>query len=82
MTSHAPRRSRPGATSALAAGSIVSGLLAYLFFALVTRGLGAEPAAPVSVLWSYWGFAAAGVTFPVQHWIARSVAAGGEGAVN
>ena len=83
MTSHAPRRSRPGATSALAAGSIVSGLLAYLFFALVTRGLGAEPAAPVSVLWSYWGFTAAGVTFPVQHWIARSVAAdGGEGAVN
>jgi len=82
MTSHAPRRTRRGVTSALAAGSIVSGLLAYVFFALVTRGLGAEAAAPVSVLWSYWGFAAAGVTFPVQHWIARSVAADGrEGAV-
>ncbi|MEO5851280.1 MAG: hypothetical protein ABIQ15_02095 [Nocardioides sp.] len=77
MTSHAPRRTRLGATAALAAGSVVSGLLAYVFFALVTRGLGAATAAPVSVLWSYWGFAAAGVTFPVQHWIARSVAADG-----
>lgn len=76
MTSNAPRRrTRVGATAALAAGSILSGLLAYVFFALVTRGLGAEMAAPVSVLWSYWGFAAAGITFPVQHWIARSVAA-------
>ena len=82
MTSHAPRRSPLGASGALAAGSIVSGLLAYVFFALVTRGLGAEAAAPVSVLWSYWGFAAAGVTFPVQHWISRSVTAdGGEASV-
>lgn len=77
MTSPAPRRTRLGAAAALAAGSVVSGLLAYVFFVLVTRGLGAEAAAPVSVLWSYWGFAAAGVTFPVQHWIARSVAADG-----
>jgi len=75
MTDHAPRRTRLSAAAALAVGSVVSGLLAYVFFALVTRGLGAEAAAPVSVLWSYWGFAAAGVTFPVQHWIARSVAA-------
>lgn len=77
MTEHAPRRTRLGATTALAVGSVVSGLLAYVFFALVTRGLGAEAAAPVSVLWSYWGLTAAGVTFPVQHWVARSVAADG-----
>ena len=34
----------------LAGGSVVNGLLAYLLFALVTRGLGATVAAPVSVL--------------------------------
>jgi O-antigen/teichoic acid export membrane protein len=79
MTSDAPPRASSGA-AALAVGSVVSGLLAYVFFALVTRGLGAAAAAPVSVLWAYWGFAAAGVTFPVQHWIARSVAADGHEA--
>jgi len=79
MTSDAPPRRHSGAV-ALAVGSVVSGLLAYVFFALVTRGLGAAAAAPVSVLWAYWGFAAAGVTFPVQHWIARSVAADGHEA--
>ena len=69
-------------STALAAGSAVSGLLAYVFFALVTRTLGAEAAAPVSVLWTYWSFAAAFLTFPVQHWIVRSVTArGSEGGV-
>ena len=42
----------------------VSGLLAYVFFALVTRGLGAEPAAPVAVLWACWGFAGRGADLP------------------
>ena len=54
---------------ALAIGSAVSGLLAYLVFALTTRGLGAEQAGPVSVLWSYWAFAGAAFTFPIQHWV-------------
>lgn len=66
----------------LAAGSLVGGLLAYVFFVLVIRALGAGPAAPVSVLWSWWGFAGAALTFPVQHWIARTAATGaGEAAV-
>lgn len=70
------------ASTALASGSAVSGVLAYVFFALVTRALGAEDAAPVSVLWTYWSFAAAFLTFPVQHWIVRStVARGSEGGV-
>lgn len=58
-------------------------MLAYVFFALVTRALDAEGAAPVAVLWSYWSFAAAALTFPLQHWIVRAVAAAGgmEGAV-
>ena len=61
-------------TSLLAVGSLVSGLLAYLFFALVIRALGAGPAAPVAVLWAWWSFAGAAITFPVQHWITRTAA--------
>ena len=68
--------------SVLAAGSLVSGVLAYVFFAMVTRALGAEPAAPVAVLWAWWSFAGAAVTFPVQHWISRTAAMpAGEAAV-
>ena len=74
--------SRSRGATALALCSAVSGLLAYLFFALVTRALGAEAAAPVAVLWTYWSFAAAALTFPLQHWTVRAVvAAGGEGPV-
>jgi O-antigen/teichoic acid export membrane protein len=62
---------------ALAVGSAVSGVLAYVFFSLTTRSLGPVAAAPVSVLWTYWSFTAATLTFPVQHWISRSVAAHG-----
>ncbi|WP_439939238.1 hypothetical protein ACS3YM_06400 [Nocardia sp. N13] len=65
----------------LAAGSVVSGLLAYLLFALVTRGLGATTAAPVSVLWTLWALAGAAFTFPLQHWITWCFAAGHEGDV-
>lgn len=72
-------RSRNAA--ALAAGSAANGLLAYVVFALTTRTLGPDQAAPVSVLWSYWSFASAAFTFPVQHWIARTVEAHGDGAV-
>ena len=68
-------------TTALAVGSAVSGLLAYVVFALTTRALGSAAAAPVSVLWSYWAFAGAAFTFPLQHWVTRTVAAHGEGAV-
>src|SRR6478735_9979689 len=74
------RTSRRPAT-ALALGSLVSGVLAYVLFALITRGLGAEAAAPVSVLWTQWAFAGAAFTFPIQHWISRSLAAGDEGVV-
>lgn len=69
------------AAVALAAGSVVTGLLAYVLFALVTRGLGAEAAAPVSVLWTQWALASAAFTFPLQHWTTRSVVAGREGDV-
>jgi O-antigen/teichoic acid export membrane protein len=69
-------------TIALAVGSAVSGVLAYLVFALTTRALGPTAAAPVSVLWSYWAFAGAAFTFPLQHWVARTATAQGEGSVH
>ena len=59
----------------LAVGAAVSGVLGYVFFSIVTRTLGAADAAPVSVLWTYWGAAAAVLSFPLQHWIARSIEA-------
>jgi O-antigen/teichoic acid export membrane protein len=66
----------------LAVGSVAGGLLAYVFFTVVTRALGPEDAAPVSVLWTAWTFASAALTFPLQHWTARTAeAAGGEGGV-
>jgi O-antigen/teichoic acid export membrane protein len=62
-------------TTALGVGAALSGVLAYVFFALVTQVLGPVSAAPVSVLWAYWSFAGAALTFPLQHWVARSVPA-------
>lgn len=59
----------------LGAGSVVAGLLAYVFFAVATRVLGAAAAAPVSVLWTYWAATAAVLTFPLQHWTIRTLAA-------
>jgi O-antigen/teichoic acid export membrane protein len=77
-----PARTGRRETSALAVGSLVNGVLAYVFFALVTRALGAGPAAPVAVLWAWWSFAGAALTFPVQHWITRTCATpAGEAAV-
>ena len=77
MAAKTPRRD----TLTLAVGSALNGLLAYAVFALTTRALGPEAAAPVSVLWSYWAFAGAAFTFPVQHWAARTLVVDGEAAV-
>ncbi len=67
--------------SILALGSAVAGLLSYAIFALTTRTLGSATAAPVTVLWTSWAFAAAALTFPVQHWVTRAVSVHGEDAV-
>lgn len=64
----------------LASGSAANGLLAYVFFAVTTRSLGADHAAPVAVLWSYWALAAAVLTFSVQHWVIRTMAHDGDAA--
>jgi O-antigen/teichoic acid export membrane protein len=68
-------------TGALGAGTVVGGLLAYAFFAMATRTLGASAAAPVSVLWTYWTMAAAILTFPLQHWTIRLLTRGAEGTL-
>lgn len=65
-------------SAALLVGTLVNGLFAYIFFAQATRGLGAAAAAPVAVLWTYWGVATAVITFPVQHWIIRALRSDGE----
>ena len=73
---------RPTGTLALTVGAAVGGLLAYAFFATVTRALGAGPAAPFALLWAVWTYASAALTFPVQHWATRAVVvSGGEGEV-
>lgn len=69
------RRETRRETSSLAATSLASGAIAYVVFAMTTQALGAEDAAPVSVLWTYWGLAGAAITFPIQHWITRDAAA-------
>ena len=66
---------RRRSVASLALGSVGAGVLAYVFFVVATRALGAEEAASVSVLWTWWGFTAAAITFPLQHWIARTVEA-------
>ena len=74
----AARESTAGAdAAALTIGSILSGLAAYGFVAVGTRSVGAQAFAPVSILWSLWAISAAAITFPVQHWIIRSVEASG-----
>lgn len=64
-------------TTALAAASLLSGVLAYVVFAVATRALGPGGAAPVSVLWTWWSLSAAAITFPLQHWLTRTVTAYG-----
>jgi len=69
-------------SSILAAGSLVSGLAAYAFIAIGTRAVGSEAFAAVSVLWTLWAMSAAVFTFPVQHWVIRTIEAdSGEGTV-
>lgn len=75
MTGARVRAASDAAT--LAAATAASGIASYVFVAIGTRGVGAAAFAPVSVLWTLWSLTAATVTFPVQHWIIREVAASG-----
>lgn len=75
-TSMSQRPSRHRDTTVLTVGSLVTGVLAYVLFAVTTRHLGSGRAAPVSVLWTYWSLASAAFSFPLQHWVAGSLASG------
>jgi O-antigen/teichoic acid export membrane protein len=65
----------------LAVGAGVSGLAAYAYIVIGTRSFG-DDFAPVSALWTFWFMSAAIFTFPVMHWVIRTMAAdGSEGRV-
>jgi len=66
-------RTPTGESGALLLGSVVNGLAAYAFIALGTRGLGAARFAPVAIVWVFWAFSAALLTFPLQHWVIRQM---------
>lgn len=72
-----PSRRAAGESGALLAGSVVNGLAAYGFIALGTRSLGSEGFAPVAIVWVFWAFSAALLTFPIQHWVIRQMALDG-----
>jgi O-antigen/teichoic acid export membrane protein len=66
-----------GGSGALLVGSVANGLAAYGFIALGTRVLGADRFAPVAIVWVFWAFSAALLTFPIQHWVIRQMALDG-----
>jgi O-antigen/teichoic acid export membrane protein len=70
-------RRAAGGSGALLAGSVVNGLAAYGFIAFGTRSLGADGFAPVAIVWVFWAFSAALLTFPIQHWVIRQMALDG-----
>lgn len=79
MTSEAEAVGNRSDSLALAAGSLTNGIAAYLYVVVGTQVLGAASFAPISILWTIWSFAAASLTFPIQHWVIRTVRAeGGE----
>lgn len=58
---------------ALGTAGLISGLTAYGFVVVTVRVFGAQAVAPVTVLWSLWAVATAGVSYPLQHWIIRTI---------
>ncbi|MFH1331524.1 MAG: hypothetical protein ABIJ48_12880 [Actinomycetota bacterium] len=70
-------RRAAGESGALLVGSVVNGLAAYGFIALGIRSLGADRFAPVAIVWIFWAFSAALLTFPIQHWVIRQMALDG-----
>lgn len=63
----------------LAVASVINGLTAYAIAAVGSWAYGAEAFGPFANLWTVLVLALAAVTFPLQHWIIRTVAiAGGE----
>jgi O-antigen/teichoic acid export membrane protein len=72
------RRREVGAV-ALAAGSVLSGVFAYLYIAVGTREFGAEDFSGVAQLWTIWFFGSSVLTFPLQHWVIQRLRTDGHG---
>ncbi len=76
--SRADSRIRPLAESgAIAVGTAVNGIAAYLYIAIGTRTYGEVEMAPVAVLWTLWAISVALFMFPLQHWAIRRIAIDG-----
>ena len=61
---------------------MVNGIASYAVVAVGTRAFGAAGFAPVSVMWTFWATSVAVFTFPIQHWVIRTVQVDqGEGGV-
>jgi hypothetical protein len=70
-------------SATLAVGSVISGLAAYGFIAVGNRAIGSTDFSAVAVLWTFWAISAAVLTFPIQHWVIRTVEVdGGEVRIN
>lgn len=65
----------PEGTLSVAAGLVVSGLTAYVFFIVAARALGTTRYAAFSVLWTLVFFAAPGFMFPLEQEVARAISA-------
>lgn len=64
---------------ALAAGSLLSGVFAYLYIAVGTRKYGADDFSGVAQLWTIWFFGSSVLTFPIQHWVIQRLRVDGHG---
>jgi O-antigen/teichoic acid export membrane protein len=71
------RRDRGAA--ALAVGSVLSGVFAYLYIAAGTREYGADDFSGVAQLWTIWFFGSSVLTFPLQHWLIQRLRTDGHG---
>ncbi len=72
-------RTREVGAAALAAGSLASGIFAYLYIALGTREYGVEDFSGVAQLWTIWFFGGSVLTFPLQHWVIQRLRTDGHG---
>ena len=64
---------------ALAGGSVVAGIVAYVYIAVGTRQYGATAMSGVAQLWTIWFFASSVLTFPLQHWVIQRLRSDGHG---
>lgn len=70
---------REGGTVALAVGSVLSSVFAYLYIVAGARSYGADEFSGVAQLWTIWFFGASVLTFPLQLWVIQRLRSDGHG---